>query len=79
MCMRKGDSHVDTPKSCDLIASIVICLPCEFEGGVLIVRSNRDESELDWRKEFGASVQFARTESIGVRSILIVSMRLLLF
>eukprot|EP00475_Leptophrys_vorax_P008343 TRINITY_DN15383_c0_g2_i1.p1 TRINITY_DN15383_c0_g2~~TRINITY_DN15383_c0_g2_i1.p1 ORF type:complete len:391 (+),score=91.88 TRINITY_DN15383_c0_g2_i1:112-1173(+) len=41
-------THVDTPKSPDLVGSLVVCLPSKFTGGQLKVRCKRNETVLDW-------------------------------
>ncbi|KAI6896541.1 hypothetical protein KC334_g10841, partial [Hortaea werneckii] len=43
--------HVDTPRSASQIASLVVCLPVEFEGGELAVRHLGQEIVHDWGKK----------------------------
>jgi hypothetical protein len=40
--------HVDTPRSELQFGSLVVCLPCEHEGGQLVVRHQGQEMTFDW-------------------------------
>ncbi|PWY67615.1 hypothetical protein BO94DRAFT_503721 [Aspergillus sclerotioniger CBS 115572] len=51
--------HVDTPRSEHQIGSLVVCLPCEFEGGNLVVRHNGQETNFDWSPQSGSTIQWA--------------------
>lgn len=44
----KFKSHVDTPRSPSQFGSLVVCLPLEFEGGVLEVRHKGQAVTFDW-------------------------------
>ena len=41
-------AHRDTPRSDEMIASLVVCLPLPHEGGALIVRHGGKEVTYDW-------------------------------
>ncbi|THW48999.1 hypothetical protein D6C85_01435 [Aureobasidium pullulans] len=41
-------AHVDTPRSETQIGSLVVCLPSEFEGGVLSVSHQGNTVQFDW-------------------------------
>jgi hypothetical protein len=41
-------AHIDTPRSESQIGSLVVCLPSEFEGGVLSVSHQRRNVKFDW-------------------------------
>ncbi|KAH7381399.1 hypothetical protein DE146DRAFT_773172 [Phaeosphaeria sp. MPI-PUGE-AT-0046c] len=43
--------HVDTPRSELQFGSLVVCLPCEHEGGQLIVRHQGHTTTFDWSDE----------------------------
>ncbi|RAK95204.1 2OG-Fe(II) oxygenase [Aspergillus ibericus CBS 121593] len=51
--------HVDTPRSEHQIGSLVVCLPSEFEGGNLLVRHHGQETNFDWSRQSGSSIQWA--------------------
>ncbi|KAL1861939.1 hypothetical protein Plec18170_000763 [Paecilomyces lecythidis] len=51
--------HVDTPRSQDQIGSLVVCLPCEFKGGRLLVRHNGQEVDFDWASTSSSTIQWA--------------------
>jgi hypothetical protein len=40
--------HVDTPRSDLQIGSLVVCLPCAYEGGQLVVRHQGHSTIFDW-------------------------------
>ncbi|KAH0335327.1 hypothetical protein KCU81_g9046, partial [Aureobasidium melanogenum] len=44
----KFKAHVDTPRSETQIGSLVVCLPSEFEGGVLSVSHQANTVKFDW-------------------------------
>ncbi|KAJ5579842.1 uncharacterized protein N7459_005827 [Penicillium hispanicum] len=52
-------SHVDTPRSNNQIGSLVVCLPCPFKGGNLIVRHNDREMNLQWEHRSADTIQWA--------------------
>jgi len=41
-------SHVDTPRSEDMFGSLVVCLPSQFTGGVLVTRHQGREVTFEW-------------------------------
>ncbi|USP77941.1 hypothetical protein yc1106_05215 [Curvularia clavata] len=41
-------AHVDTPRSTTQFGSLVVCLPCEHEGGQLVVRHAGNSTTFDW-------------------------------
>ena len=41
-------SHVDTPKSPEMIGSLVLCLPTQFTGGSLVLHHREKEVVFDW-------------------------------
>ncbi|KAF1911956.1 hypothetical protein BDU57DRAFT_483512 [Ampelomyces quisqualis] len=41
-------AHVDTPRSELQFGSLVVCLPCDHQGGQLIVRHQDQETRFDW-------------------------------
>ena len=50
--------HVDTPVSEDMIGTIVVCWPSEFEGGEFVINcGNEDEEVLDWSRRAQNTVQ----------------------
>ncbi|PYH31272.1 2OG-Fe(II) oxygenase [Aspergillus neoniger CBS 115656] len=51
--------HVDTPRSEHQIGSLVVCLPCEFEGGNLTVQHHGQETNFDWSRQSSSSIQWA--------------------
>ncbi|KAJ9193161.1 hypothetical protein DTO164E3_5523 [Paecilomyces variotii] len=51
--------HVDTPRSQNQIGSLVVCLPCEFKGGRLLVRHDGQEVDFDWASASTSTVQWA--------------------
>ncbi|PLN86495.1 hypothetical protein BDW42DRAFT_158595 [Aspergillus taichungensis] len=51
--------HVDTPRAANQIASLVVCLPCSFKGGILHVQHNNREVEFDWSSHSPCSIQWA--------------------
>ncbi|TMW59192.1 hypothetical protein Poli38472_007337 [Pythium oligandrum] len=53
-------SHVDTPRGGDTFGTLVVCLPCEFTGGVLTVRHNNEDERLDWGASGFASANMLR-------------------
>lgn len=44
----KFQAHVDTPRSDSQFGSLVVCLPCDHEGGELIVRHKSQDLIFDW-------------------------------
>lgn len=40
-------SHVDTPRSDLQVGSLVVCLPCEHQGGQLVVRHQGHSTTFD--------------------------------
>lgn len=44
----KFQAHVDTPRSDSQFGSLVVCLPCDHEGGELIVRHKSQNLNFDW-------------------------------
>ncbi|GKZ32611.1 hypothetical protein AbraIFM66950_002129 [Aspergillus brasiliensis] len=51
--------HVDTPRSEHQIGSLVVCLPCQFEGGNLTVQHHGQETNFDWSRQSSSSIQWA--------------------
>ncbi|GLA46308.1 hypothetical protein AnigIFM63604_009780 [Aspergillus niger] len=51
--------HVDTPRSEHQIGSLVVCLPCQFEGGNLIVQHHGQETNFDWSRQSSSDIQWA--------------------
>ncbi|KAG9552016.1 hypothetical protein KCU71_g8999, partial [Aureobasidium melanogenum] len=56
----KSKAHVDTPRSDTQVCSLVVCLPSEFEGGVLSVSHQASTIRFDW----SASSSTSQTPSI---------------
>lgn len=56
----KFKAHVDTPRSETQVGSLVVCLPCAFEGGTLSVSHQENAVEFDW----SASSQTGQTPCI---------------
>lgn len=56
----KFRAHVDTPRSETQVGSLVVCLPSEFEGGVLSVSHQANTIRFDW----SASASTSQTPSI---------------
>ncbi|OCL13928.1 hypothetical protein AOQ84DRAFT_429161 [Glonium stellatum] len=44
----KFQAHVDTPRSDSQFGSLVVCLPCDHEGGELIIRHQGKSLSFDW-------------------------------
>ncbi|KAJ5114130.1 hypothetical protein N7456_002664 [Penicillium angulare] len=51
--------HVDTPRCESQIGSLVICLPCQFEGGDLAVRHDGKEVVFNWEERSSDTIQWA--------------------
>ncbi|KAJ9302233.1 hypothetical protein DTO271G3_1099 [Paecilomyces variotii] len=51
--------HVDTPRSQNQIGSLVVCLPCEFKGGRLLVRHEEQSVDFDWANASTSAIQWA--------------------
>ncbi|KAG9571687.1 hypothetical protein KCU97_g15840, partial [Aureobasidium melanogenum] len=56
----KFKAHVDTPRSETQVGSLVVCLPSEFEGGILSVSHQANTIRFDW----SASSSTSQTPSI---------------
>jgi hypothetical protein len=52
-------AHRDTPKGEDHIGTLVVCLPCGFAGGKLIVKHKDNEYAFDWADKSSELVQWA--------------------
>jgi 2OG-Fe(II) oxygenase superfamily len=52
-------AHVDTPRSENQFASLVVCLPPAHEGGALVVRHNNRSIEFDWSGPASDMIQWA--------------------
>ncbi|RMX82586.1 hypothetical protein D0868_15797, partial [Hortaea werneckii] len=61
-------SHVDTPRSATQIGSLVVCLPVEFEGGVLAVRHQGQEVVHEWGTTTPATMTMTTTNNNPVAS-----------
>ncbi|OJI80789.1 hypothetical protein ASPTUDRAFT_128079 [Aspergillus tubingensis CBS 134.48] len=51
--------HVDTPRSEHQIGSLVVCLPCQFEGGNLTVQHHGQMAKFEWSRQSSSSIQWA--------------------
>ncbi|KAI9926316.1 hypothetical protein MW887_004080 [Aspergillus wentii] len=51
--------HVDTPRSENQIGSLVVCLPCSFQGGNLIIQHNGRKVDFDWSSQSKLVIQWA--------------------
>ncbi|CAG8460674.1 2489_t:CDS:1 [Acaulospora colombiana] len=49
--------HVDTPRGNDMVGSLVVCFPSEFEGGQLNVRHKEKNWEFNWETASNQSEQ----------------------
>ncbi|KAF2117252.1 hypothetical protein BDV96DRAFT_490085 [Lophiotrema nucula] len=65
-------AHVDTPRSEKQIGSLVVCLPCDHEGGQLVVRHRAKSMKFDWSKARD-SIQWAAFYSDCEHEVLEVS------
>jgi hypothetical protein len=52
-------AHRDTAKGEDHIGTLVVCLPCGFTGGKLIVKHKDNEYAFDWADKSSELVQWA--------------------
>jgi 2OG-Fe(II) oxygenase superfamily len=52
-------SHVDTPRSENQFASLVVCLPSAHEGGALVFRHNNRSIDFDWSGPASDMIQWA--------------------
>lgn len=47
--------HLDTPRSGEMLGSLVVCLPTKFSGGALVTRHLGQEVVFDWSDSFQGS------------------------
>ena len=47
--------HLDTPRSGEMLGSLVVCLPTKFSGGALVTRHLGQEVVFDWSHSFQGS------------------------
>ena len=53
-------AHVDTPRGGKMFGSLVVCLPSQFTGGVLVTRHNGQQVTYDWSSPGDGPIQNIR-------------------
>ena len=59
--------HKDTPRSELHFGSLVVCLPCAFEGGVLTVDHLGEKRDVDWGRFFRPSGMYTWQKDYAAR------------
>eukprot|EP01087_Luapelamoeba_hula_P007830 TRINITY_DN1922_c0_g1_i2.p1 TRINITY_DN1922_c0_g1~~TRINITY_DN1922_c0_g1_i2.p1 ORF type:complete len:713 (+),score=127.49 TRINITY_DN1922_c0_g1_i2:1-2139(+) len=59
-------AHVDTPRSGSMFGSLVVCLPCEHEGGELVVKHAKSETVVNWGTKTGADADLGADDNTDV-------------
>ena len=65
--------HKDTPRGCDMLGTLVVCLPSQFSNGALVVKHRGVLQTFDWGKPSGSRP--SRRTSTGPPSSVTSSIR----
>ncbi|KAL8830788.1 MAG: hypothetical protein Q9170_005571 [Blastenia crenularia] len=55
----KFRAHVDTPRGPTQFGSLVVCLPCQHEGGILRIKHRGQTADFDWANADPRSIHWA--------------------